>query len=362
MRIAPTDTALALGLSLAGQVEVWAPDLMVGTGSVDGARPVLSATNLALTSSVALRRPAPAVFVGIAAGATALQGLLTIPTQGLTGLVVLLLAAFTAGLALELIWSTVGLAALTGAVATLSADVADWAFGALLVAAAWFAGAVLRRRGDALRIAEGERDAAAAGERARIARELHDIVAHRVTTTVVQAQAAKATLGNDPAATLRSLDAIDQAGRQALSELRDLLGVLRDGDAQEERQPQPGLGDLRSLVDDARAAGLQVTLAMEGEPLALAPGPSLAAFRIVQEALTNVVKHAGAAPTEILVRHAGDALELRVTDAGPGGAVRGGGHGLVGMAERAAVYGGSVEAGAGADGGFVVHATIPVRA
>ncbi|MGN6799085.1 MAG: sensor histidine kinase, partial [Gaiellaceae bacterium] len=300
--------------------------------------------------------------VGVAAGATALQGLATTPTQGLTGLIALLLAAFTAGLALGLPSGTAGLAFLLGAVATVSSDLADWAFGALLVVASWSAGAVLRRRGDAVRAAESERDTAAAAERARIARELHDIVAHRVTTIVVQAQATKATLGADPAATLRSLDAIDAAGRQALAELRDLLGVLRESDLPEERAPQPGLDDLRGLIDDARAAGLPVTRAIEGELLGVEPGPSLAAFRIVQEALTNVVKHAHAAPTQVRIRQSGDALEVRVTDAGPGGAIRTGGHGLVGMRERVSVYGGSIEAGEDAAGGFVVQATIPVRA
>jgi signal transduction histidine kinase len=220
---------------------------------------------------------------------------------------------------------------------------------------------VLRRRAAAVRTAEGERDAAATLERARIARELHDIVAHRVTTTVVQAQAARATLSTDPQATLRSLDAIDRAGRQALSELRDLLGVLRDGGAAEERQPQPGLGELRRLVDDAHTSGLPVTLVIEGEPLDVEPGPALAAFRIVQEALTNVVKHAHAAATEVVVRRTGDVLEVCVADAGPGGAIRGGGHGLVGMRERAAVYGGRVEVGERRGGGFVVRATNPVR-
>jgi signal transduction histidine kinase len=360
MRIAATDAAFALGLTLAGQVEIWAPDLMVGTGSVDGARPVLSATNLVLTGSVALRRPAPLAFVATAAGATALQGALTSPTEGLTGLIVLALAAFTAGLAIPLPWAAASLVALLAAVVPVSADLADWSFAALLLGAAAAAGSVLRRRAEAVRVAEIERDAAAASERARIARELHDIVAHRVTTTVVQAQAAKATLATDPESTLRSLEAIDRVGRQALSELRDLLGVLRGDDEPEERRPQPGLVELRRLVDDARAAGLPVTLAIEGE-VEVESGPALAVFRIVQEALTNVVKHAHAATTEVVVRQTGNALEVCVADAGPGGPVRAGGHGLVGMRERAAVYGGSVEAGEREDGGFVVRATVPVR-
>jgi signal transduction histidine kinase len=285
----------------------------------------------------------------------------TTPTEGLTGLVVILLAAFTAGVALELRWSAASIAALLAAVVPLSADLADWTFAALLVLAAWSAGAVVGRRSQAVRTAEGERDAAAAHERARIARELHDIVAHRVTTTVVQAQAARATLTTDPEATLRSLESIDIAARQALSELRDLLGVLRDGVDPEARRPQPGLGDLPRLVDDARRAGLPVSLTIENEPHDLEPGPSLAAFRIVQEALTNVVKHADAAPTEVIVRRAGNALEVCVADSGPGGPIRAGGHGLIGMRERAAVYGGAVDAGAQNGGGFVVRATIPVR-
>ncbi|HEY0417577.1 MAG TPA: histidine kinase, partial [Gaiellaceae bacterium] len=234
-------------------------------------------------------------------------------------------------------------------------------FAALLVSGSWFAGLLMRRRAEALRAAERDRDAAATSERMRIARELHDIVSHRVTTVVVQAQAAHATLATDPEATRRSLEAVDVAGRQALAELRDLLGVLRTDGGAGGRAPQPGLEDLPRLVDEARARGVPASLTVEGAAYDVEPGIALAAYRVVQEALTNVAKHAGSAPTEVLVRYGSGALEVHVVDTGPGGPARRRGHGLVGMEERAALYGGSVQAGEAAGGGFAVRLALPVR-
>ena len=345
MRITPIDAAAALGLTLAGQVEVWAPDLMVGAQHVDGSRPILSATTLATTAAIAVRRSRPVGVALVVAAATAIQGLSTTPTEGLTGVVALLLAAYAAAAYAERGSALAGLVALLLGVAAVSKDAADWVFAAVLACATWLAGAAVRRRAALART----------NERAHIARDLHDIVSHRVTAMVVQAQAAAALVDADPAGARRSLAAIDESGRQALAELRDLLGVLRGSDALD-RTPRPGLADLTRLVDDARTAGLPVHLRVEGEPFAVEPGLGLAAYRIAQEALTNVVRHAGAARTEVVLRYGDRELEVRVTDAGPGS-----GHGLLGMRERAAVYGGSVEAGATGEG-FTVRASLPVRA
>lgn len=216
---------------------------------------------------------------------------------------------------------------------------------------------------------ERERDAhaqiAAAAERARIARELHDVVAHNVSVMVVQADGAAYALGTDPERTRRALAAISATGRQALTEMRALLGVLRRGDdgGLAVLAPLPGLGQLDELLDQTRAAGLPVTCSVEGKVRPLAAGTALTAYRIIQESLTNVRKHAGGmAGANVVLRYTDAAVELSVTDNGVGAtaACDGAGHGLTGMSERAAMYGGSVQAGPRAGGGFEVTATLPI--
>jgi signal transduction histidine kinase len=220
---------------------------------------------------------------------------------------------------------------------------------------------------------ERERDAqakvAAAAERARIARELHDVIAHNVSVMVVQADGASYALGTDPARAREALAAISATGRQALAEMRRLLGVLRrEEDGGSGRAPQPGIGELGELLDQARSAGLPVSFAVEGDPQPLPGGVALAAYRIVQESLTNTRKHAGpVASASVLLRYSPDALVLTISDdgrGGPGGAALPGaaGHGLTGMRERVAVYGGSVAAGPRPGGGFEVVATLPLTA
>jgi signal transduction histidine kinase len=212
---------------------------------------------------------------------------------------------------------------------------------------------------------EAERDAqakvAAAAERARIARELHDVIAHHVSVMVVQADGARYALRSDPRTTETALAAISGTGRQALSEMRRLLGVLRTAGDQAELAPVPGLGELRELLDQARAAGLAVTYTLTGTPRELPEGAELAAYRVVQESLTNTRKHAGlAASAAVTLRYEPGGLVVEVTDDGmaaPAG--DGGGHGLAGMRERIEMYGGTVEAGPLAGGGFRVLARLP---
>jgi signal transduction histidine kinase len=218
---------------------------------------------------------------------------------------------------------------------------------------------------------EAERDAqaqiAAAAERARIARELHDVVAHNVSVMVVQADGASYTIDTDPDRAREALGAIAGTGRQALAEMRRLLGVLRqekDG-TDPGRAPLPGIGQLGELLEHTRAAGLAVGLTVEGVPRPLPDGAALAAYRIVQESLTNTRKHAGPMATaQVTLRYLEDALVLRITDDGPGpvSASDGGGHGLTGMRERVAIYGGWVQAGPKAGGGFQVTARLPFAA
>ena len=240
---------------------------------------------------------------------------------------------------------------------------------------------------------ERDRDAqaqiATAAERARIARELHDVVAHNVSVMVVQADGAAYALGTDPGRAREALAAISATGRQALAEMRVLLGVLRStdeaGNASQDAAglpsatadrvaataaasraalaPVPGIGQLDDLLDQTRAAGLRVSCTVEGEPLPLPDGTALAAYRIIQESLTNTRKHGGPwARACVLLRYSTDALELAVTDNGLGGAAAsdGAGHGLTGMRERAALYGGNVQAGPRMNGGFQVTARLPI--
>ena len=207
---------------------------------------------------------------------------------------------------------------------------------------------------------------AVAEERGRIARELHDVVAHSVSVMTVQAGAARVLLTNDPQRAAEPLRAVEETGHQAMTELRRLLGILRA----EERPtgpygepspaaPQPGVDDLPALVDSYRGAGLPVELTIRGQPRALPPGVALAAYRIVQEALTNSLKHAAAARAAVTLTYGTGEVEVEVIDDGRGGAPTGRGHGLLGMAERASVFGGQLVAGPLGDGGFAVRARLP---
>jgi signal transduction histidine kinase len=245
----------------------------------------------------------------------------------------------------------------------------DFVFPTAFVLIAWLAGRGVRTRmrlteelhAAAVRAQEEhEQDVAraAADERRRIAREMHDVVAHSVSVMVVQAGGARRILERDPARAVEAAAHIEDVGRAALTEMRRLLGVMHHG---EERGPQPSLRRLDSLVERTRAAGLPVSLTVEGEPRSLPAGMDLAAYRVVQEALTNAIKHAGAAPTEVTVRWQPEHLELEIVDTGGRAANgSGGGHGLVGMEERVRLYDGELRAGRRAGGGFEVLARLPL--
>jgi signal transduction histidine kinase len=213
---------------------------------------------------------------------------------------------------------------------------------------------------------EAERDAqvqiAAAAERARIARELHDVVAHNVSVMVVQADGAAYAMDYSPQRTREALTAISQTGRQALAEMRHLLGVLRTDDSAATLTPQPGLEEIADLLASSRAAGLPVSFAVQGLPRPLPAGSALAAYRVVQESLTNARKHGGPEVTAaVTLRFCEDGLKIIVSDDGHGGAAAsdGAGHGLVGMRERVEMYGGTVDAGPLESGGYQVTARLP---
>jgi signal transduction histidine kinase len=267
--------------------------------------------------------------------------------------------------------------ALAGVVVVTFEDVrvpADDAFSVALVGSlTWLAGVVLRRRSlladqAEQRAAAFERDhrdteTAVAEERARIARELHDVVAHSVSVMTVQAGAARMLLNTDPQRAVAPLLAVEEAGRQALAELRRLLGILRTDEGGAGLVPQPDIEDLPELIETVRAAGLLVELVEDGDVRPVAPGPGLAAYRIVQEALTNTLKHAGAEHVVLTMDYGADQLRIEVRDDGRRAhrAAGHGGHGLAGMRERAAVYGGVLEAGPEHGGGYAVRASLPIE-
>ena len=208
---------------------------------------------------------------------------------------------------------------------------------------------------------EEEQQLAAIEERRRIAREMHDLVAHSMSVMVVQAGGARRILDRDPARALEAATRIERTGREALGEMRHLLGVLHGSDHAPALAPQPTLAEIGELVARARSAGLPTVLEFRGERRALPAGLDLAAYRIVQEGLTNALKHAGRAPTTVTVDWSEHTLTLEIRDHGPRVARNGGGgHGLVGMRERVRLYGGELDAGPADGGGWHVRATLPL--
>ena len=256
-------------------------------------------------------------------------------------------------------------------------DAVDLFFTPLIFVVGWVVGYALRERNqqaedaeERAQRAERERETAArlavAEERARRARELHDVVAHAMSVMVLQVGAVRHRL---PASAERdALGNVEQAGRNALTEMRRLLGALRGGDDALELSPNPGLDDLETLAGDVRAAGLDVRLHVAGEPVALPPALDLSAYRIVQEGLTNSLKHARAEHVDVTVDYAPDEVRIEVRDDGRGGSSRaegldqgrGPGHGLIGIGERVKLYGGDMSAFAAPSGGFVLRASLPL--
>ena len=359
------DQLVAVCLSVAALAEIW-------LGSRD--HPVfVSAVTLIATGSVAVRRRYP-LAVGIVVPLLfALQQALISDPQIIAAAV-----AYFCDLYALAVWTSprrfaIGLFILVAGslLAALGPvlSLANTAFFTLIsVIVILLVRRVVGDRERRARLAERERDVAAreavVEERARIARELHDVIAHHVSMIVLQAGAERSVLDDSNASTREVLATVEESGRSALTEMRRLLGMLRSDDS-EPLRPQPGLGDLPTLVDQLREAGLPVQLKVEGERRTLPIGIELSAYRIVQEGLTNALKHAGEAHASVHVRYGLDLLELEIADDGDDprgdGHVPGGGHGLVGMHERVALYGGRFQANRVPNGGFVVKVALPIR-
>jgi signal transduction histidine kinase len=301
------------------------------------------------------------------------------PEGEFTVLLSLVLVMFTVGAELDPPRSYLGLAA--GLVPFLGGIVnagrllpSDVAAAAVFLAGPWLVGQVLRQRSahaaDAISRAarleqEQEAQAAAAveAERTRIARELHDIVSHSISVVTIQTQAVRRRLGPEQAREAEDLAAVEATAREALAEMRRLFGVLRTSGESASLAPQPGLAELPRLVAQAGSGDVRLELSVEGEPFALPPGADLAAYRIAQEGITNALRHAGATRVEVRLRYDAGEIGVQVVDDGRGLAEDGdgAGHGLVGVRERVALYGGTVQVSAAPGGGVRLEATLPVK-
>jgi signal transduction histidine kinase len=367
------DIALAVTLTATAQVEIWL------TGSVSADRGVVAPVAVVITAALAWRRRAPLWAAAAVAVAYSVQDLAAGYLDGAISVNVAVVVVLYSVAAYEETPRALAGGALILAAAWLGvaqhddSTVGDYIFSGAVLGGAWAFGAAMRaRRRHAIQlenrasVLERERDnnarVAAEEERARIARELHDVVAHSVGVIVVQAGAERMALGSEAERTRDVLQAIETAGREALVEMRRLLGMLRKDDAELALAPQPSLSRLDALIRQMGEAGLPVDLEIEGDPVSLPPGVDLSAYRIVQEALTNALKHGGPTVARVAITYAGNEIELEVSDDGNGPALAAtaAGHGLVGMRERVALYGGELESGRGSTGGFVVRARLPL--
>jgi signal transduction histidine kinase len=321
---------------------------------------------VAATAPLAWRRRAPLIVAAVVVAADSLLSLLRYDTNSGLSIAIALYTAAAYTERRRLAQVLIPLAVV--AAVPVAVDHGNWV--EVLLAVTFGAGipialgrTVFNRRRRIVRDRELAAREAVAAERSRIARELHDVVAHHMSVMVVQAGAARAVAGKDPAATAEALEQIEASGRAGLVEMRRLLDVLKSDAPDEGRAPQPGLARLAELLDAMRATGLPVEAVVVGTPHPLPPGLDLSAYRIVQEALTNALKHAGDAHTRVVLRYAPDALEIEVADDGRGpGADAGtdGGRGLIGMRERVQLFGGTLDSGPRPGGGFLVRARLPL--
>ncbi len=353
------------GLGLLAQAELW----LDREWATD--RHELAPVALAMTAFLLLRIRAPLLTLVLElAGLQVMLAVNSVERNDPMGFVLLVMvAAYSAGA------HTRGRAFLASTLIVLAAtvlamiedgssiNVSGFLFFAFFFGAPFLGGFVIRIRRERERLLVSERDerarVAVAEERTRIARELHDIVAHAISVIVLQARGARHSLDDDPDDARHAINAIERTASQALAEMRRLLAILRADDPAT-LAPQPSLLHVETLAGEVRSAGLPVKVSIDGEPRELSPGLDASAYRILQEALTNVLKHAGTARAVVTIRYGADALELEVADDGAGFTNGSGGHGLVGMRERAAVFGGTVETGPRHGGGFSVRASLPL--
>ena len=369
-----SDVGLPLGLAAVSVAEVLTNE------EIDGPWPAEAAYALALTIPLIWRRRAPlAVLVWVLGVSTLSDVLYGIMDKAGSPFAAVLLAVYASGAYTSRRDSRIAAGILGVFVAVILVFqgedlVGDIFFIGGIVFSVWGAANIVRSRQElatalAARTVELEHEReekarlAVAEERARIARELHDVVAHNLSIMIVQAGAERRSLDADRLDETREvLETIELTGRTAMAEMRRLLGMLRRSDDELALAPQPSLGHLDALVSQVREAGMPVDLRIEGTPRPLAAGVDLSAYRIVQEALTNALKHAGPASARVTVRYGNEELDIEIADDGRGGelGVPGGGHGLVGMRERVALFGGDLATGSRRGGGYAVRARLPL--
>ena len=361
--------ALVLVVIVVTQAQVWTHD--------DHPHTRLSVMALVVAGALLFRRRAPFI-APLVASAAAIAFTLLDPAGAYdtsTLFFVLLLAAWAAGALIEPRRAAIAIGAvlLAGWMVLLRAPGVPWTealWFSLPLAGVFGLSAVSARHSERARSAEerarrSEEEASRAvhEERNRITRELHDVLAHSVSVMTVQASAVRRRLTPEQEREREALLTVEETGRQALAEMRRLVGIMRTEEDSVALTPQPGLGTLPALVEQVRQSGLPVELRVEGEPVALPAGVDLSAYRIVQEALTNTLKHAGPARAWVAVRYAGDDVEIEVENDGRsdgGGDGDGAGHGLVGMRERVALCGGELHSGPRPGGGYRISARLPV--
>jgi signal transduction histidine kinase len=365
------DAALAAVVLLAGQAEVWAGAF---SSELTGPRWALAAAYAMCAAALIFRRRDPLAVALVIAAVLIAEFAAFGSSQGLGTFLIPLIAAYTLGEGGSLRRGLIGMAALLAMGAVWDAsDPSDAGrltehAGQVIWLTPWVVaflfGLYWRSRrvnlDQAVREQAGRAERAVAEERTRIARELHDAIGHSVAVMTVQTSAVRRLLHGDQDKERTALETVEATGREAMAEMRKIVGVLRTGDEAPDLAPPPSLAQLDRLAGNFRHAGLAVDLQITGDTAAVPPGLSATVYRVVQESLTNALKHAAARQVRVLIECREDRLEVTVTDDGRGGAADPAkGAGLAGMRERVKVYGGTLLAGPAAGGGFTVHAVLP---
>jgi signal transduction histidine kinase len=362
-----SDALLAFALAVLVLSEVF-----TSAGYLTGSKWIYVPVAASMTVPLAWRRRTPLVVVVLVMGAFAVQSIILDPTPTPdVELIPALIAVYSVAVHGER-WVPFAGGGLSVVAGLIWLGVDDFLLPIVMFGGAWFAGRLVQKRqiyahafAERASVLERERDAnsrvAAAEERVRIAREMHDAVGHSVSVMVVQAGAERLALGEERPTTRDALLAIERTGREALAEMSRLLGILRKEGEGLSLAPRPSLAQVEALVQTVRDTGVPVELHVEGEERSLPPGVDVSAYRIVQEALTNVVKHAGPARASVVVRYGRRNVEVEVTDDGSRSANGvSTGYGLAGMRERVELHGGTLEAGSVSEGGFTVKARLPL--